>query len=183
MIKVCEADMTMTPAMLVAEKTRLTERIAKIDIDRTRLATELYDIEAAERAMAKFGTPGAAAQRARGRPRKEGIQPAATETVHEATKPTKPTKPTTNKIARPRAGGAKAATGNMSLSDAVLAACASFSGGAEPSKILTVVERQRGITVRPNHVGAALARHERAGRLNKHDGLWFVPEAAKAIAA
>jgi hypothetical protein len=173
MIKVCEADMTMTPALLVAEKTRLTDRIAKIDIERTRLATELYDIEAAERAMAKFGTTGATAQRPRGRPRKPTDEALSTIT----------TKPITTTIKGRRSRGAKVGTGTVSLSDAALTACRSFPGGAIARNILPVVEKLLGTTVRSNHLGAALARHKRAGRLYERDGLWFPPEAEVAAKA
>jgi hypothetical protein len=175
MIKVCEADMTMTPALLVAEKTRLTERIAKIDIERTRLATELYDIEAAERAMAKFETTGATAQRPRGRPRKPGLTDEPLSTIE--------TKPITTTIKGRRSRGAKGSTGTVSLSDAALTACRSFPGGAIARNILPVVEKLLGTTVRSNHFGAALARHKRAGRLYERDGLWFPPEAEVAAKA
>jgi hypothetical protein len=168
----------MTTAGLAAEKTRITERIAKIDIERARLTGQLNDFEATERVMAQFTSPsGTAAPRPRGRPKKDAIQATATETVNA------PTKPITTTIKGRRTRGAKAGTGTISLSDAALAACSSFPGGAIARNILPVAEKLLGTTVRPNHLGAALARHKRAGRLYQRDGLWFPPEAAAAAIA
>jgi hypothetical protein len=59
----------------------------------------------------------------------------------------------------------------------------SFPGGAVAGTILPVVEKLLGTTVRPNHLGAALARHKRAGRLYERDGLWFPPKAEVAAKA
>jgi hypothetical protein len=32
------------------------------------------------------------------------------------------------------------------------------------------------MTVRPNHLGIALQRHRRAGRLESRDSRWFMPQ-------
>jgi hypothetical protein len=36
------------------------------------------------------------------------------------------------------------------------------------------------MTVRPNHLGAALQRHRRAGRLENRDQRWYLPSAAQS---
>jgi hypothetical protein len=35
------------------------------------------------------------------------------------------------------------------------------------------------MTVRPNHLGIALQRHRRAGRLESRDSRWYLPQAAQ----
>ena len=170
---------TMTTA-IAAEKTRITERIAKIDIERSRLTGQLNDFEAAERVMTQFTPAGGAPQRTRGRPKKEAIQTEAPTTANK-TPADKATTPTTTAGRRSRV--AKAKTGTISLSEAVLTACGTFPGGAPQSNILPVVEQLLGNPVRANHLGIALARLARAGRVENRGGTWFLraPEfAAKA---
>ena len=48
---------TTTPTtsdQIIAEKTKLSERLARLDAERARVATELTDLEAAERVLARF---------------------------------------------------------------------------------------------------------------------------------
>jgi hypothetical protein len=37
-----------------------------------------------------------------------------------------------------------------------------------------------GMTVRPNHLGIALQRHRRAGRLENRDQRWYLPASAQS---
>jgi hypothetical protein len=39
------------------------------------------------------------------------------------------------------------------------------------------------MTVRPNHLGIALQRHRRAGRLESRDSRWFLPQSQSAMSA
>jgi hypothetical protein len=50
--------------------------------------------------------------------------------------------------------------------------------GATPTEILNHLSREFGMTVRPNHLGIALQRHRRAGRLENRDQRWFLPQSA-----
>jgi hypothetical protein len=176
MIKVYEAEMTtMTTTALTAEKTRLTDRIAKIDIERGRLIDQLSDIEATERVLAQFTSGGAAPPRPRGRPRIAANEWTAIETVNEATKPAPKTKRTRTR--------ANAGSSTISMADAVLEACGTFPGGGTAKNILPVVEKLLGSTVRANHLGIALQRHARAGRTYMQNGLWYLTAPAATAKA
>ena len=43
------------PDQITAEKTKLSDRLARLDAERARVATELTELEAAERVLARFG--------------------------------------------------------------------------------------------------------------------------------
>src|SRR5215472_8761421 len=45
---------TTTSDQIIAEKMKLSERLARLDAERAQLATELTEIEAAERVLARF---------------------------------------------------------------------------------------------------------------------------------
>jgi hypothetical protein len=47
--------------------------------------------------------------------------------------------------------------------------------GASTDALLKHLSRRFGMTVRPNHLGGALHRHQRAGRLEKRDQRWYLP--------
>jgi hypothetical protein len=64
----------------------------------------------------------------------------------------------------------------VSLSDATLRAVQAYGEGATPSEVLSYLAREFGMTVRPNHLGIALQRHRRAGRLETRDSRWFLPQ-------
>jgi hypothetical protein len=40
------------------------------------------------------------------------------------------------------------------------------------------LSRELGMTVRANHLGIALQRHRRAGRLDSRDSRWYLPKPA-----
>jgi hypothetical protein len=66
----------------------------------------------------------------------------------------------------------------VSLSDATLRAVQAYGEGATPNEVLSYLAREFGMTVRPNHLGIALQRHRRAGRLETRDSRWFLPQSA-----
>jgi hypothetical protein len=47
--------------------------------------------------------------------------------------------------------------------------------GATANDVLGYLAREFGMTVRPNHLGIALQRHRRAGRLENRDQRWYLP--------
>jgi hypothetical protein len=47
--------------------------------------------------------------------------------------------------------------------------------GATPNEILNYLSSEFGMTVRPNHLGAALQRHRRAVQLVNRDQRWYPP--------
>ena len=64
-----------------------------------------------------------------------------------------------------------------SLNDAALKAVEAHGNGATAGEISSYLARELGMTVRPNHLGIALQRHRRAGRLDNRDQRWFLPQA------
>ena len=139
------------------EKQRLAERLARLDADRAKLAQQLEELEIAERVLSRFGAPQSAARRRRGR---MAAAPAAAAGGR-----------------RPRAAAIDANV--LSLSDAALKAVGAHSGGATAAEVMTYLSRELGMAVRPNHLGIALQRHRRAGRLENRDQRWFLPQASK----
>ena len=51
------------------------------------------------------------------------------------------------------------------MSDGILKAVQAHGDGATANILLDYLSREFGMTVRPNHLGIALQRHRRAGRL------------------
>jgi hypothetical protein len=140
---------TTTPTILdqiSAEKTKISERLARLDTDRAAVATRLTDLETAERVLmrvsktppatkptsAAAGAKGATATRVRGRP--------------------------------PRAAASKSAgrkPGAPSLGDRILA----LATGKTRQELYVACPNDR-----PNHIGIAVQRHLRAGRIQERDG-------------
>ena len=143
---------------ITVEKTKISERLARLDADRVKVATQLTDLEAAERVLARVGkmppgrrpTPGAASQagastasRDRGRPPKAA--------------------------ATSKSAGRK--SGVPSLGDRVLA----LATGKTRQELYRACPNDR-----PNHVGIAVQRHLRAGRIAERDGKLYATSPPKA---
>ena len=145
------------------EKQRVSERLARIEAERTKLADQLDELEITERVLTRFGgSADTAERRRRGRP---------TRTAPARTAP----------AAGPqrRARGGQQAAASVSLSDATLQAVKAHPDGATANDILNHLSREFGMTVRPNHLGIALQRHRRAGRLENRDQRWHLPASAQ----
>jgi len=141
------------------EKQRISERLARLDAERTKLGDQLNELEIAERVLTRFGGKTDTIEiRRRGRPARTAPAVAA--------------------------GGRKARGGqqtpSVSLSDATLRAVQAHGEGATASDVLTYLSREFGMTVRPNHRGIALQRHRRAGRLENRDQRWYLPHSAQS---
>jgi hypothetical protein len=129
---------------ITKEKERLGEALSRVDAQREKLARQLTELEAAERVLARYS---------------KDMQPSA-RTPTAARKAAAPARgrerrPTTT--AKP-AGGKR---GSLGLNDRVLA----LATGKTQQEITTACKGAR-----PNHVGAALSRHKRAGRIEERDG-------------
>ena len=138
------------------EKLRISERLARLDAERTKLGDQLKELEIAERVLARFGEKADSTERRRrGRPAR-----------------------TASAAGRERSarGGQQAPT--VSMSDAILKAVQPHGEGATASEILDYLAREFGMTVRPNHLGIALQRHRRAGRLENRDQRWYLSPSA-----
>ena len=139
------------------EKQKVSERLARLDAERAKLGLQLNELEVAERVLTRFGRVETTERRRRGRPARTAPAPAP------APAP-----------ARSRARAAQPVQ-TVSLSDATLRAVQAHGEGATPSEVLSYLAREFGMTVRPNHLGIALQRHRRAGRLETRDSRWFLP--------
>ena len=135
------------------ERQRISEQLARLDAEREKLANELNELEIAERVLTRFGrTAGTVERRRRGRlARTAPVAPEA-----------------------PRARRRRQAP-KMALRDAVLRAVEAHRGGATANDVLGYLSREFSMTVRPNHLGMALQRHRRGGRLELRDQRWYVP--------
>ena len=145
---------------IAQEKQRIAERLARLDAERTKLADQLNELEIAERVLSRFGMGSVPVQRRRGRPAKTSAPAASSER---------------------RTRGAQPAS-ELSLSDATLKAVEAHSEGATAGEVLTYLSRELGMAVRPNHLGIALQRHRRAGRLESRDSRWYLPHSARGMA-
>jgi hypothetical protein len=76
--------------------------------------------------------------------------------------------------ARKARGRAVSAQG-VSLSDAALRIVQAHSSGISAGDVLGLLASEYGLAVRPNHLGIALQRHRRGGRLEQRDSLWYPP--------
>ena len=136
------------------EKQKVSERLARLDAEREKLGAQLNALDVAERVLTRVGRVETTERRRRGRPARTAPAPAAP---------------------RGRAAAAQPAQA-VSLSDATLRAVQAYGEGATPSEVLSYLAREFGMTVRPNHLGIALQRHRRAGRLETRDSRWFLPQ-------
>jgi hypothetical protein len=137
------------------EKQRVSERLARLDTERARLSQELGELEIADRLLTEFGRRGMRTERRR----------------------------RASLAATALAGGESGARGGghmgtVAVRDAVLKAVEARPQGATASEILRYILQEFGLTVRPNHLGMALQRHRRAGRLQLRDQRWYFPRSA-----
>src|SRR5215831_14635297 len=137
---------------ITKEKQRVSEALARVDAQREKLTSQLSELEATERVLARYskGTP--------------------TRRTASAKTPTTATRATASagQRGRRRATTAKPASakrGSSSLSDQVLA----LATGKTQQEIAAACKGAR-----PNHVGVAIARHKRAGRIEDRDGRLYV---------
>ena len=135
------------------EKRRITEQLARLDTERAKLSDQLNELEIAQRAVRRFGDKAVA-------------------TKKRIRVPASKTGPTVG--AERAAQGGQQAQG-ISLGDATLRAVRAHSNGASTDALLKHLSRRFGMTVRPNHLGGALHRHQRAGRLENRDQRWYLP--------
>ena len=159
-LKPLKATMRTTPRILdqiSAEKTKVGERLARLDADRATVTAQLTDLEAAERVLTRVSkTP---ARRTR----------AATAAEAKA--------PTASRRRRSRATASKATGRGISapsLGERILA----LATGRTRQELYLACPNDR-----PNHVGIAVQRHIRAGRIQERDGkLYATSPAADATA-
>jgi hypothetical protein len=127
---------------------RISEALARVDAQREKLAGQLSELEATERVLARY-SKGTQAKR-----------PASGKTPTSVTKAVAPAQSgrrrRTAAAKSPRGG-----RGSPSLGEQILA----LAMGKTRQEIAAACKG-----VRPNHIGIAIARHKRAGRIEERDG-------------
>ena len=130
---------------ITKEKQRVSEALARVNAQRETLTGQLSELEATERVLARYSKGTQTRKTLSGKTPTQAAGPAR-QSAHRRTT-----------IAKP----AGVRRSSPSLNDQVLA--------------LAIGKTQQEITAacngaRPNHVGAAIARHKRAGRIEERDG-------------
>src|SRR5437588_1901878 len=132
---------------ITKEKQRIGEALARVDTQREKLTGQLGELEAAERVLARYS---------KGTPARKTASAKTPTTATNAGAATRPRGPRTQ--AGEPAGGTRTSS---TLSDQVLA----LANGKTQQEIAAACKGAR-----PNHVGAAIARFKRAGRIEDRDG-------------
>jgi hypothetical protein len=141
---------------ITKEKERIVEALTRIDAQREKLAAQLGELAAAERVLARYG---------RGTQSRKAASARTSTTAAKAAAPARGRG--RGRTLTTRATGAKRSS--SSLSDKVLA----LATGKTQQEITAACKGAR-----PNHVGAALSRHKRAGRIEEREGKLYVTRAA-----
>ena len=142
---------------IATEKQRIGEALARVDAQRDRLASQLSELEATERVLGRHSK----GPRAR--------KTASAQTPTAATKAAAPAPSgRRQRTTRAKSAGSKRWS---SLTDQVLA----LATGKTQQEIAAACKGAR-----PNHVGAAIARHKRAGRIEERDGKLYATHAMEA---
>jgi hypothetical protein len=131
---------------ITKEKQRIAEALARIDAQREKLTGQLGELEAAGRVLARYSKETPARK----------IASAQTPITAKAAAAPRPRRP--HARAEEPAGGKRTSSG---LGDQVLA----LAKGKTQQEIAVACKGAR-----PNHVGAAIARFKRAGRIEERDG-------------
>src|SRR5215813_14214799 len=141
---------------ITKEKQRVGEALARVDAQHEKLAGQLGELEAAERVLARYSTGTRVTKKA------------LAKTPSTAMKAAAPARSPRTTAARP-AGGKRT---SPTLGDQVLA----LANGKTQQEIAAAC---RG--ARPNHVGMALARHKRAGRIEERDGKLYATQSIETV--
>ena len=138
---------------ITKEKQRLSEALARVDAQRQRVAAQLNELEATERVLARYS---------KGAPTRRISSAKASSAARAGT--------ATQSRGRPRRTAAKPNAGrgdSPSLGDQILA----LANGRTQQEIAAACEG-----VRANHIGIAIARHKRAGRIEERDGKLYATQ-------
>ena len=136
---------------IAKEKQRIGEALARVDAQRDKLTSQLSELEATERVLARYS---------------KGTQT----TTSASTRATRADVPARGRGRRrtTTAGPASERT-SPSLGDQILA----LATGKTQKEIAAACKGAR-----PNHVGAAIARHKRAGHIEERDGKLYATQSA-----
>jgi hypothetical protein len=143
---------------ITKEKQRIGEALARVDAQREKLTGQLGELEAAERVLARYST---------GTPASKTASVKIPTTAKKTAAAPRPRRPRIR--AEQPAGGKCTST---TLGDQVLA----LANGKTQQEIAAACKGAR-----PNHVGAALARYKRAGRIEERDGKLYATRATETV--
>jgi hypothetical protein len=143
---------------IAKEKQRIGEALARVDAQREKLTGQLGELEAAERVLARYS---------KGTPARKTASVKTSTTATKAVAAPRPRLPRTR--AEEPAGGKRTSS---TLSEKVLA----LANGKTQQEIAAVCKGAR-----PNHVGAAIARYKRAGRIEERDGKLYATRATETV--
>jgi hypothetical protein len=143
---------------ITKEKQRISEALARVDAQREKLSSQLGELEATERVLARYGKVTPANRTASAK------TPTAATKVSAAARSRRRLQTTTEKP-----------TGDKRtlsiLGDQVLA----LATGKTQQEIAAACKGAR-----PNHVGGAIARHKRAGRIDEREGKLYATQSVGA---
>ena len=144
---------------ITKEKQRVNEALARVDAQREKLTGQLGELAAAERVLARYS---------------KGTRAKETTSANMPTAATKAAAPARSR-GRRRTTAAKSAGGGRTsptLGDQVLA----MANGKTQQEIAAACKGAR-----PNHVGGAIARYKRAGRIEERDGKLYATQATETV--
>jgi hypothetical protein len=142
---------------ITKEKQRISAALARVDMQREKLAAQLGELEATERVLARYS---------KGMRTRKTASARTPMTAKNAAAPARAG-------GRPRNTATKSAGGkrtSASLSDYVLA----LATGKTQQEIAAACKGAR-----PNHVGVAISRHKRAGRIEERDGKLYATQSTE----
>src|SRR5215813_7010918 len=113
------------------ERQRISQRLMRLDAERTMLSDQLNELEITERALRRFEGKAAASERLR---RGRAARPAST-------------------AGEQRRARRRRQAPNLSLRDASLKAVQAHPNGARADELLNYLSREFGLTVPSNHLG------------------------------
>jgi hypothetical protein len=137
---------------ITKEKQRVSEALGRVDAQRDKLTSQLSELEATERVLVRYSKGTRARKTASGSTPTTATEAAAGRRRMTTAKP---------------AGGKRS---SPSLNDQVLA----LATGKTQQEITAACKGAR-----PNHIGAAIARHKRAGRIEERDGKLYATQSTR----
>ena len=151
---------TPTPTtvdQITAEKMKLSERLARLDTDREKIAAQLAELETAERVLMRVSkTP-------------PGLRPRSASVAEAKAAITPRGRGRPPRAAAAKSAGRERGVQNLGLGERVLA----LATGKTRQELYAACPSDR-----PNHVGIAVQRHIRAGRIQEREGkLYATPTA------
>jgi hypothetical protein len=143
------------------EKTKTSERLARLDADREKIAAQLTDLETAERVLSRVSKmpPGRRPRSASAAEAKTAIAPRGRG---------RPPKASESKSAGPKPGAQSSGLGERVLA---------LATGKTRQELYAACPGDR-----PNHIGIAVQRHIRAGRIQERDGKLYATSTATELA-